>query len=408
MTSISVSEGDGLPQQVCVQCVLQISRSYTLRMLCEKSDAVLRAYMSKQQLTEHCHQKEEQEEEQQQQHLEELIKQHQNDSMDHHQSQAILGQNQLVIELTSDQFIQLSCGNIADDVTSPAISLASDESPQLLQDATLHLYSLDGVQEQEQQQQQQPIEQVSSVELAMADSGETLAVDNDTPGSDSPFRSDDDDDENSIYGIVLDSLSSMATQQIDSNPLTITEPLSPQFGCSKCSITYHTSAELMLHHSRAHPPNQATGECDFCGKTFTAQRAIRRHMKIHLFTKPHACQECGATFADASNLAKHQKRHTGELRNVKGKPLVCKECGKRFKWASSLYKHQKHHTGKNLYCCSRCPKVFAEAKGLQMHYRTHTGEMPFQCSVCSNRFTQEGNLKKHMRTHEGGGKNLNA
>lgn len=40
-------EGDGLPSQVCLQCVHYINRAYSFKQLCERSDATLREYLGK-------------------------------------------------------------------------------------------------------------------------------------------------------------------------------------------------------------------------------------------------------------------------------------------------------------------------------------------------------------------------
>lgn len=37
-----MEEGDGLPTQVCLQCVHYISRAFSFKQLCERSDATLR------------------------------------------------------------------------------------------------------------------------------------------------------------------------------------------------------------------------------------------------------------------------------------------------------------------------------------------------------------------------------
>lgn len=36
--------GDGLPEKMCVQCVLQVSRAFTFKQQCERSDTTLRTY----------------------------------------------------------------------------------------------------------------------------------------------------------------------------------------------------------------------------------------------------------------------------------------------------------------------------------------------------------------------------
>lgn len=37
-----VTEGDGLPSQVCLQCVHYIGRAFSFKQLCERSDSTLR------------------------------------------------------------------------------------------------------------------------------------------------------------------------------------------------------------------------------------------------------------------------------------------------------------------------------------------------------------------------------
>lgn len=39
---IKVEYGDGLPDKLCVQCVLQINEAYNFRLICQRSDANLR------------------------------------------------------------------------------------------------------------------------------------------------------------------------------------------------------------------------------------------------------------------------------------------------------------------------------------------------------------------------------
>lgn len=39
-------EGDGFPNQICSQCLQMISRSYSFKQLCEKSDLTLRQYIN--------------------------------------------------------------------------------------------------------------------------------------------------------------------------------------------------------------------------------------------------------------------------------------------------------------------------------------------------------------------------
>lgn len=43
---IQVSAGDGLPAQVCQQCVELVNTCYNFKLQCEKSDMTLRCYVS--------------------------------------------------------------------------------------------------------------------------------------------------------------------------------------------------------------------------------------------------------------------------------------------------------------------------------------------------------------------------
>lgn len=39
-------EGDGFPNQICSQCLQMVSRAYSFKQLCEKSDLSLRQYIN--------------------------------------------------------------------------------------------------------------------------------------------------------------------------------------------------------------------------------------------------------------------------------------------------------------------------------------------------------------------------
>lgn len=38
-------EGDGLPNQICTQCLQSVNKAYSFKQLCEKSDVTLRNYL---------------------------------------------------------------------------------------------------------------------------------------------------------------------------------------------------------------------------------------------------------------------------------------------------------------------------------------------------------------------------
>lgn len=44
VAEIEVQAGDGLPQMMCVPCVLQVSRAFTFKQQCQRSDSTLRTF----------------------------------------------------------------------------------------------------------------------------------------------------------------------------------------------------------------------------------------------------------------------------------------------------------------------------------------------------------------------------
>ena len=60
--------------------------------------------------------------------------------------------------------------------------------------------------------------------------------------------------------------------------------------------------------------------CRVCGKTFSLQRLLNRHMKCHSDTKRYLCTFCGKGFNDTFDLKRHTRTHTGmklKIENIK-------------------------------------------------------------------------------------------
>lgn len=101
--------------------------------------------------------------------------------------------------------------------------------------------------------------------------------------------------------------------------------------------------------------------CGFCGKSFTGQRYLQAHQRVHTGEKPYSCSHCGKRFGQASYLRKHQTIHTGV------KPYGCPLCGKRFADSSNLIRHKGVHTGERPFICIHCGLRFAVKHNLRIH-----------------------------------------
>ncbi|XP_054712045.1 zinc finger protein OZF-like [Uloborus diversus] len=169
--------------------------------------------------------------------------------------------------------------------------------------------------------------------------------------------------------------------------------------------------------------------CNYCGKAFGSNSALRIHSLIHTGEKPFVCDICNKAFNQKSNLVKHSAIHVGI------KEFSCQYCGKVFTQKDTLRLHiakfhvlispsvqvysdessnfsitseryiSISHSAKELspktFCCDICGKVFTVKTRLKVHRLTHTGEKPFVCQFCGRKFTQKGNLKTHLSLHTG-------
>ncbi|CAK5281822.1 unnamed protein product [Mycena citricolor] len=136
------------------------------------------------------------------------------------------------------------------------------------------------------------------------------------------------------------------------------------------SIIYFQTWTALQHHNRTvHPPTCPYPSCE--GKTFTAQKGLRAHFKLHEQQMIEA--ELTGALSDDDERPPKKKRRGGEV----GRDWVCGRdgCSKDFKSKKAMTTHVNiTHLGRRDFECSHegCDQKFGYKHLLQRHLAKHT------------------------------------
>ncbi|XP_069696533.1 gastrula zinc finger protein XlCGF26.1-like [Periplaneta americana] len=349
---IKLCAGDGLPAQVCQQCVHQVNNSYNFKLQCETSDFTLRQYLNNKEL----------------------------EAQPYWIPPNVDTANNCVkTEIIHQQTV--SCdGNIL---------AQGKETSNKRRKFSSHMKDVD----------------ISDQEICGLKDADKF--DTETIASDLNEEQQDDLWASRSSKAIQNEAESTVTPVQESLPCNIcgkrfvrksklNEHVARHVGgrphvCEVCGKRF-TERSSLKKHAMFHT-GQKAHVCDVCGKRFILLAHLKTHTLIHTGQKSHVCDVCGKRFSQLGNFRTHALLHTGE------KPFSCNLCGKSFAQKNTLKIHIAAHTGQKPYVCNICGRSFTQRAHLKTHTIVHSGQKQFCCLVCGTSFTRKHNLKKHAARH---------
>lgn len=199
-------------------------------------------------------------------------------------------------------------------------------------------------------------------------------------------------------------------QNITSHMITVHLQGSRQdIRCNLCNKTFTTDRNLKRHINQLHNPNIEYPTCDDCHKVFKGKHSLIAH--IHSAHSPVykgvcKCNLCGKVYTNNRNLKRHVEMNHGERGEFK-----CEVCPKVYTSNQSLRRHARSHTGYNYaqFNCDICPKTIIGKENLDNHmlfsHRENSSSNEyegrsslFQCEFCNNAYDFESRLRFHIKT----------
>ncbi|XP_008284100.1 zinc finger protein 1035 [Stegastes partitus] len=138
-----------------------------------------------------------------------------------------------------------------------------------------------------------------------------------------------------------------------------------QYQCSECDQSF-TDGLLLISHLEDHGREEQAKKrntCSKCGRVFTNQANLEKHMRVHTFGPAFPCPACSAKFDTISELESHKACHD------MSRPYVCRLCNLRFLTRPTLCDHYRQEHEDDVYNCKFCNKSYAIKKSLSRHYK---------------------------------------
>ena len=168
-----------------------------------------------------------------------------------------------------------------------------------------------------------------------------------------------------------------------------------EYKCEICQSTFKSQKILKNHELDIHIKDKVYKQkCDICDKEFEDKAKYYRHKDRHIEKKEY----CSICRKSVYHLNEHEKR----AHYLKGAKLSCELCGKQFSSEKGLDKHLGNvhgHSDRKKYVCDICNQHFSTSSSRGGHIKRTHGEHTFKCHICEVVSKSEKELSKHLKTH---------
>ncbi|XP_052872673.1 zinc finger protein 431-like [Anopheles cruzii] len=189
------------------------------------------------------------------------------------------------------------------------------------------------------------------------------------------------------------------------------------FKCDQCERSYFTNNELKQHYTMRHEERKYV--CQVCSARFASNAILKDHSRVHTSDRPFVCNVCGMCFKRNRNLVRHMdNKHSAKATDKQAKQdnfslITCYWCTAVFELPSKLLAHITEEHGQECeemrlksHFCPTCSKKFTTLDECLLHQDKHTlfkvqndGITMHQCGACGKQLRYRSLAKKHLLSH---------